>query len=251
LRPLRPLVAVAFFAAGFACAQPRIDYAREERLAQEILPTLMTGDAVYLRTPSRARVLALETRPSGAAKGAVVIVHGLGVHPDFGMIGTLRGLLADAGYVTLAVQMPVLPADAPRDEYAATFDAAGERLAAAVARLRDTGPGRVAIVAHSMGASMTDAYLARPTAARIDAWVPVGMLVPFSVAPREPVLDVLAERDLQPVVETSPARKKALPPDRCSGQVRIAGADHYFEGSEKVLTQEIVRFLDRVGAGGC
>ena len=65
------------------------------------------------------------TMPSGAAAGGVVVVHGLGVHPDWGLIGGLRSGLADAGYVTLSVQMPVLAATATRDDYAPTLPEAG------------------------------------------------------------------------------------------------------------------------------
>ena len=39
------------------------------------------------------------------------LVHGLGIHPDWGLIGALRSDLPDAGYTTLSVQMPVLAAD--------------------------------------------------------------------------------------------------------------------------------------------
>lgn len=250
--PCRWFVVIAWLlAAGSAHAEARADYAREERWAQEIVPSLMTGEAIHLRTPSRARVLALETRATGGPKGGVILVHGLGVHPDFGMIGVLRGLLADAGYTTLSVQMPVLAADAPREDYRFTFTDAGERLAAAVAHVREGGAAHVAIVSHSMGASMTDAYLAHATAARIDGWVTVGMLAAFSAAPRQPVLDVMAARDLPAVLAAAPARKQRLPHDGCSAQIVVPGADHYFEGSEKALAQEIVRFLDHAMAGAC
>src|SRR5438128_2064301 len=38
------------------------DYAREERWAAEIVPSLVVGDAIYLSTPERARVLSILTR---------------------------------------------------------------------------------------------------------------------------------------------------------------------------------------------
>jgi Protein of unknown function (DUF3530) len=97
------------------------DYAREERWAQEIVPSIVVGDAVYLATPARAKVLAILTAPSGVPTGGIVIVHGLGVHPDWGLIGGLRTGLAEAGFVTLSVQMPVLVASATRDDYAVTL----------------------------------------------------------------------------------------------------------------------------------
>ena len=90
------------------------DYAREERWAQEIVPSLVVGDAVYLDTVTRPRVLAIFAQPSGAAKGGVIVVHGLGVHPDWELIGGVRSGLAESGFATLSVQMPVLAAGSDR-----------------------------------------------------------------------------------------------------------------------------------------
>jgi pimeloyl-ACP methyl ester carboxylesterase len=180
-------------------------------------------------------------------------VHGLGVNPDFGMIGALRGTLAEKGFVTLSVQMPVLAADAPSDDYPATFPEAGNRIAAAVAYLRSRGATKVAVVAHSMGAAMTNAYLATPGAPAIDAWVPVGMPVDFAVAPKEPVLDVSAEKELPQVAAAAPLRARRLPKDAGSRQVTIPGADHYFDAQarQQQLAAAIAAFLDRVFAGRC
>ena len=239
------LSASAGFSAGTALGA---DYAREERWAQEVVPSLVVGDAVYLATPARPKVLAILTLPQGSPAGAVVIVHGLGVHPDWGLIGGLRTGLADAGYVTLAVQMPVLAAGATRDDYKATMPEAAERIAAAVEYLRRNGSAKIAIVSHSLGASMANQYLAR---SEIDAWAPVGMFGPFAAPPREPVLDIVAETEIEPVRETAPARASTLPKDACSRQVTIAGADHYFERRQKELVAVIAAFLERALAQRC
>jgi pimeloyl-ACP methyl ester carboxylesterase len=250
VRVLPALIAAALLAAP-ARAQPIIDYAREDRWAQEVVPAIVVGDAVYLATPGRAKVLAILTEPSGAPKGGVVVVHGMGVHPDFGMTGGVRTGLAEAGFVTLAVQMPVLSANASRDDYRATLPAAGERIAAAIAYLRAKGVAKVAIVAHSVGATMADAYLARPDAARVDAWAPVGMLLDFTAPPKKPVLDVLAATEFPEVDAAAPARARRLPKDACSRQVVIPGTRHYFDGRQDELVAAIAAFLDRAFAGSC
>jgi hypothetical protein len=243
--------AALWLAAGAAPAATAIDYFREGRWAQEIVPALVVGDAVYLSTPARPKVLAILTEPPGASKGGVIVLHGLGVHPDWGLIGGLRTDLAEAGYTTLSVQMPVLPAYAPREDYLGTLPEAGDRIAAAIASLRSRGAAKVAIVSHSMGARMADAYLARPDALPIDAWAPVGMPVAFTVPPKEPVLDVSAENELVEVSETAPLRKAKLPKDGCSRAVTIAGTDHYFGKGQKELGAVIAAFLDRAFAGRC
>ena len=55
-------------------------------------------------------------------------MHGIGVHPDWDLINTLRSALVDHGYTTLSVQMPVLAAEASTEDYRSTFDEAAERL---------------------------------------------------------------------------------------------------------------------------
>jgi len=77
-------LAVWWLAAGTALAATPADYFREDRWAQEVVPGLVVGDAVYLATPSRPRVLAILTEPAGAAKGGVVVVHGLGAFRSHG-----------------------------------------------------------------------------------------------------------------------------------------------------------------------
>ena len=239
----------ALFAAlpGLAAAagEPAIDYAREDRWAREVVPSIVVGDAVWLATPARPMVLAILTTPPAEAKGGVIILHGLGVHPDFGMIGGVRTYLADAGYVTLSVQMPVLAAGASRNDYAVALPAAAERIGTAIAFMRRKGITKIAIVSHSMGATMADAYLARTDAAKIDAWVPVGMLVDFATPPREPVQDIIAENELVEVAAAAPGRAKRLPRDACSGALTIAGTDHYFEHRQKELAGAIAAFLHR------
>jgi pimeloyl-ACP methyl ester carboxylesterase len=229
------------------------DYAREARLAQEIVPTIVVGDAVYLTTAAQRRVLALYTEATSPAiaKAAIIVVHGAGVHPDWGLINGLRSGLAEAGISTLSIQMPVLPADAPREQYATLFPEANERLAAAVAYLRERGIERMAIVSHSMGASMADAYLSSASAVKWSAWVPVGMPSAFGSRPKFPVLDVIAERDFAQVLDVAPRRAATLPRDACSKQVVIAGTDHYMEDRQKELVAAIAPFLARAFAGKC
>jgi hypothetical protein len=224
------------------------DDARESRWADEVVPQVVVGDPVWLQTPHRARVLALYARPAGDAKGAVIVVHGLGVHPDWSLIGDIRSGLADRSFATLAVQMPVLAADAPREDYAALAPFAAERLDAALAWLHAHGHPRVAVLSHSMGATMANHWMTAAPA--IDAWVPLGMLVPFARAPRVPVLDVVGENDYPEALARVPPAA-ALPADGCSRSVTIAGADHFMQKAVPRLLDAVTPFLDRALGGGC
>ncbi|HKU86019.1 MAG TPA: DUF3530 family protein [Casimicrobiaceae bacterium] len=227
------------------------DVARETRWAEQIVPQLVVGDAVWLVTRRHPRVLALYTEPAKATREAVVVVHGMGVNPDWNLIGVLRTSLADRGFATLSVQMPVLAADAPREGYGALFPDAGERLASAVAWLRGKGYARIAIVSHSMGSAMTDAWLASAPPPGVDAWVPVGMMDPFTVPPRQPIFDVVAERDFPEALVASKARKAQLPRDGCSGALVVSGTDHYFGDAAPRLAEAIAPFIARALGGSC
>ena len=243
------------------------DMAREDRWAAQVAPQVVVGDVVWLSTRLRPRVLAIYTKPSGGAKGAVIVVHGLGLNPDWGLIGVLRTALADRGFATLSVQMPVLAADAPAADYVDLYPEAGARLSAALAWLHERGYAKIAVVSHSLGAAMTDAWLAHGggranAGARagaiagaggpgIVAWVPVGMAVPFSMRPGMPVLDVVAGGDLPAVLASDRERVPELAGDRCSHGVTVPGVDHFYEGAEARLVDVIAPFLDDVFEGRC
>jgi pimeloyl-ACP methyl ester carboxylesterase len=243
-------LALAICATAAAAASLSPDYAREERWAREVEPSVVVGEPVYLATPSQPRVLALYTEAANS-KGGVIVVHGLGVHPDWGLIGGLRTGLADAGFSTLSVQMPVLAVDALREDYDAIIPQAAERIAVAVAWLKRRGVERIAIVAHSLGVAMSNAYLGSAGAEKIDAWVVIGMGVGFDAAPRQPVLDVEAQSDFPQVRESARLRAVNLPRDSCSRHVVIADTDHYMENRQKELVAAIVPFLDRALARRC
>jgi hypothetical protein len=42
--------------AGRTSPQPAIDFAREDRWAQEVVPSLVVGDAIFLATPARRKI---------------------------------------------------------------------------------------------------------------------------------------------------------------------------------------------------
>ena len=107
IRAIATCVAVLAFA-GAASAAVVADTARETRWANEVVPQLVVGDAVWLATPHHPRVLALYTQPAAKTRNAVIVVHGLGVNPDWNLIGVLRTELAERGLATLSVQRPVL-----------------------------------------------------------------------------------------------------------------------------------------------
>ena len=223
------------------------DYAREKRWADEITPGLVVGDAVYIAQKSGHKFLVIytEARPAHAA---VIVVHGLGVNPDWGLIGALRSGLADQGYATLSVQMPVLAADALREDYPPLFPDAADRLRAAVAFLKTRGHRNIAIACHSVGARMCNFFLINTPDPGVAAWISIGILPSEFTEPAKlylPILDIYGERDFAQVLQTAGARAVILKTLKGSAQIEVAGADHFFAGSEGELVKQARQFLDR------
>jgi pimeloyl-ACP methyl ester carboxylesterase len=221
------------------------DYAREQKWAEEITPGIVVGDPVYLKEQRGHAFLALYT-PVEQARGAVIVVHGLGVHPDWGLINVLRSRLPERGYATLSIQMPVLAAEAKVGDYPPTFPEAAERIAAAVEFLNGKGFRKIALVSHSIGSRMADYYFAHTAHPRVAAWVAIGMAAPYTVDRiAVPVLDLYGDNDFPEVLDGARARAEAIQSVRGSAQISVAGADHFFTGKDADLVQAVALFLDR------
>ena len=241
-------VIVLFLVLQWSPAQThaQADYAREKRWAEEITPAILVGDPVYLALKSGRKFLAIYAPNAGAIAG-VIVVHGIGVHPDWGPVNPLRSQLSEQGYATLSVQMPVLAADARGDKYAPLFPEAAERLAVAVDFLRGKGLKKVAIVSHSFGSRMTNYFLNHAGGTRIDAWVAIGLSGEFTdpATFKAPVFDLYGEKDFPAVLDHAAERAAAIRGIRGSGQMQVAAADHYFAGMENDLVKHVKHFLDR------
>ena len=219
------------------------DYAREQKWADEITPAIVAGDPVYLEARNHKFLTLFTAVPD--ARAALVIVHGLGVHPDWSLIGVLRTRLADAGYTTLSVQMPVLKNEARGEDYQASFPEAAQRLDQAVAFLKAKGYGKVAIVSHSMGSRMSHYYLRHAKGHPVDAWVAIGMGGPetyrsFGI----PVLDLYGENDLPMVLKGAARRAASLKGNPNSAQVAAPGTDHFFTDHDAELVKYVRDYLD-------
>ncbi|HET7764587.1 MAG TPA: DUF3530 family protein [Burkholderiales bacterium] len=220
------------------------DYAREKRWADQIVPTLVAGEAVWLEAPRTEKFLGIYTEAKDA-KGAVILAHGLGVHPDYGVIGELRTRLADAGYTTLSVQMPILAAEAPAARYPVLFWEADARFASALTYLRRKRYGRIWLVSHSMGSRMANHYISAHPQVPLAGWISLsissGDIGPFKKI-KFPVYDVYAEHDLEAVIKGAPRRAETLKRIRGSSQTMVFGADHYFAKKDKDLVS-LIRLL--------
>jgi alpha/beta superfamily hydrolase len=236
-----------FFAVGLLLSGSSFsqDYEREQRWAAEVEPNIVVGDAVRLKLPSGREFLGIYTE---GKKNAILLVHGSGVHPDFSIIGAMRSALADLGYATLSIQMPVLRADAAADEYVPLFPDAAARIQAGADWLAQKGYRQPVLLSHSMGSRMANAYYERATTPPFAAWVNMGITTPYGRTGniRVPVLDIYGENDFPSVLRDAWRRKLTIDGIAGSKQVRVDGADHFYNAREKQLATEINGFLTQI-----
>ena len=239
-------VLLALFSLTAFAQAAQADYAREQRWADEITPAILVGDPVQLALPEGRKFLGIYA-PNSKARAGVVLVHGLGMHPDWGPVHPLRSQLSEQGYATLSVQMPVLAAGIPGEQYPPLFPEAAARIAVAVQYLRNKGHDKIAIISHSYGARMTNVLLNQADAPAINAWVAIGIMGEYTnpATFNAPVLDLYGEKDFPGVLDLAAARAAAIKPVRGSAQVSVAGADHFFTGMDNELVRSVKPFLDR------
>lgn len=238
---------IALLLATAALSQVRPDTAREARHADEIIASLVVGDAVWLTTPSGVRFLGLlvdTPRP----KGAVILTHAPGWHPDHSLAGELRMALADRGYVTLSLQMPVLGVEEDDGaKYVELFPEAAERIAAGVRLLQGKGFAKVAIASHAMGTGMAYYWLKREREAPLFAWAALSFYGGFDDdLPKLafPILDIYGANDYRGIRWPAWGRKRVL--DRIPGskQLSVAEGGYFLAGGSAVVIREVASFLD-------
>ena len=155
IAPLFALITVPVQAASLS------DRAKEKRWEQQIVPDLMVGDAIKLNAGG-VNFLALYTPPAnGKSKGAVIILHGNGVHPAWpAVIEPLRTELPEHGWHTLSLQMPILPNGAVDRDYIPLFPEVPARIQTGVDFLKKKGIKHIVLTGHSLGTTMATYYLA-------------------------------------------------------------------------------------------
>ncbi len=227
-----------------------LDYERENRWAEQVLPSILVGDPVWIEQANGHKYLAIYTEADDP-RGAIIVGHGRGWNPDFELYGILRMKLAEQGYTTLAIQLPVLGSGAKVGDYIPTYDDAGERYELAARFLMGKGYEDVAIVSHSLGATMANEYLIRSEETPIKAWVFIsiinGLQEMFRI--KIPVMDVYGSEDWVITQVGGYERKQQIVKVPGSRQVVLQDAPHFFEGKEDELTAAIVDFLDSVFHG--
>ena len=233
------------------------DLAKEQRWADQIIEQLFDGEAVWL-TADGIEFLGLYTPAASEPKGSVIVLHGIGVHPDWPqVVNPLRVGLSEAGWSTLSVQLPILENEAEAEEYRPLFEAVPQRVEAATDYLKKRGSPPIFLVAHSMGVLMALHYLGEDSSTGISGLVSIGASVGGRgsldesasqlVGIRLPVLDIYGENDLDSVLTGTTTRTAVA---QASGnddftQIEVPGADHFFDGYEPQLLNAVASWLEQ------
>ena len=248
---------VIFFITGFYPSAYASDIAKEKRMKDQVADYVMDGDVVLLKDGSHEFLSIYMESDEQPVKGAVIIIHGRGYHPNWPeLVYPLRTGLPESGWNTLSIQMPVLSNESSFYDYLKILPQSHPRIDSAVNFLNQKGAKNIIILAHSCGVHMAFDWLHKNPEKGISAFIGVGMgstdygqpmLKPFALEDiKVPVLDIRGENDY-PAVHRNAARrmeriKQAGNPK--SQQRIVAKSDHYFTDRGDALLKEVNDWLD-------
>jgi hypothetical protein len=255
-----PLAATLLLVLNLAI-QPLLasDFEREARLGEEMALNLFEGEVVTLNNGERDFLGAYIELDD--PRGAVILLHGRGYHPDWqDVVGPLRTQLAEAGWSTLSLQMPVLEVGAKYYDYLPTFPDADRRIEAGIQFMRERVDGPLVLFGHSCGAHMAMHWFDSAGDASIDALITAGLgatdfgqdlVKPFDIERIQvPFLDALGSEEYERVMAMAPDRKQLIEAHGHphSRQEFIDQADHYFKGRNRELGDAVADWLEGLPA---
>lgn len=247
----------------FVLILPALSYAYnnnyEQRVARQLAENYEKDEVVWLRAAGRDFLSLYKGYTRNEARGAVIILHGMGAHPDWpDVIRPLRHALPEKGWATLSLHLPVLAPEAPIEDYGQTVNEAKERIRAAIRQLKKWNFHNIVLAGHSFGAASGAHALSAGDMTQISAFIGISMQAQQFLSPRLnllkqleaidiPVLDIYGSRDVLEVSRDAADRRLAASKNGNSAyqQLRVDGADHYYRGVEEVLHKRIQGWLSR------
>jgi pimeloyl-ACP methyl ester carboxylesterase len=257
----RYLIGLIFFVlAGHGLAATKSDVAKEKRWEEQIVPSLLVGEAVKLKAADVEFLGLYAPNTAKQTYGGVILIHGIGAHPAWpDIIEPLRTDLPEHGWSTLSLQMPILGNDADVKDYLALMDEAPGRIQAGVDYLKSKGVKNIVIIAHSMGTTMANIYLANKPDSAVHGYVAIGMSNPFPTKYDNlaalskitlPMLDMYGSQDLEAVLATAkPRANSASKVNKHYTQLMIEGANHFFTDMQDTVIKRVNGWLKKNATG--
>jgi predicted alpha/beta hydrolase family esterase len=243
-----------------ANAASQSDLAKEKRWEEQIVPSLMVGEAVKLKADGVEFLGLYAESSTDQSKGAVILIHGMGVHPAWpDVIEPLRMELPEHGWHTLSLQMPVLDNEAEEKDYPPLFSEVPARIQAGVDFLKSKGINNVVISGHSTGATMAFHYLAttRDPTVKTFAILSCGTgiqkdarsntLENFKKIQGVNIVDVYGSEDTKKVLSALTQRQSLAPEvhGKRYQNLKINGAGHFYREKQHELITQLSAMLDR------
>lgn len=233
------------------------DLEREQRMASEIVDSIIDGDPVTLEAGGSEFLGIYAETDADKPRGAVLVLHGRGYHPNWAdVVYPVRTGMLEHGWNTLAIQLPVLEKEATYNDYVPLFDNSSDRITAALSFLEEQGNEFIVLVAHSCGTHMANRWIEKTGGAGVSAVVMIGMGATDKGQPmqdafhldklRIPVLDIMALDDFPAVRGYAPTRLVQIKSANLamSRQRVIPGANHYFTDRGDAIVEAIADWLD-------
>jgi len=235
------------------------DLQKEIRMKEEIIDYIMDGEVIMLNDAiAQHDFLSIYTESSlDTAKGAVIIIHGRGHHPNWPeVVYPLRTGLPEFGWHTLSIQVPVLDNQSSFYDYMNIREETHPRINAAIAFLQQQNIKNIVLLAHSCSVHMAIDWLHKHPNAGTNAFIGIGMgstdigqpmLKPFPLQDiKIPVLDIRGENDYPAVIAKAPERLKRMRQagNPKSDQRVVPRSDHYFTARGKALLDEVADWLN-------
>jgi len=245
---------------SFSFAASKSDKAKEKRWEEQIVPGLIVGEAVKLKT-NDGEFLAIYAEPATeVAKGGMIILHGMGVHPDWTDItGPVRMAMPDSGWHTLSLQMPILGNEVTEEKpYAPLFDEVPARVQAGIDYLKSKGVKNIVISGHSLGNVMAVYYLVKKPDPSVKAVIAVAAGPGYAGDPRMdiagnfgkvniPFLDIYGSEDEQRIADNVKKRGQIAHQKGYKNYTSIVvkGANHFFTGKQQELIKHMNDWLEK------
>ncbi|HIF51873.1 MAG TPA: DUF3530 family protein [Thiotrichaceae bacterium] len=259
-------ISVIFFillTSAWSVSADKLDRDREKEVTDKLAEEAEATEIVWLGANDEEFMALLNDQTDDIAKGAAIILHGMGAHPDWPQtISPIRLALPDYGWTTLSIQLPVIAPENKVEDYGNTLEQAVARIEAAVAFLRERKYLNIVAVGHSFGAASALSFLEKTDERKIMALVAIGLQDYAFVKPtldllglieksKVPILDIYGSRDFREAIDQAADRRLAakIGSNEEYAQLEIVGANHYFNKVEEVLIKRIRGWLDIAAPG--
>ncbi|RLA08785.1 MAG: hypothetical protein DRQ51_01150 [Gammaproteobacteria bacterium] len=239
------LLLIFFYSSAIFAGDITPNFAKEKRWSVAIEDSLMDGEVVWLKARKHS-FLSILTASEKPSRKAVIIMHGIGVHPNMQqIIQPLRIELTKYGYHTLSMQMPVLANGIEAPEYLKLLTLADKRIKAAIDYLQQQKLEVDFVVAHSMGTVMASHFMAN-NPHPFKYFVGIGMpnfTVKYLSKIKIPTLDLYGTDDIKPVLDSVKKRQQAAKNNPKYQQI-VVKTDHFFNDKNELLVKTVQQWMD-------